>query len=93
MVDATLYAATLNEKLKSQVPNATWNDGAKNLTVGSWYVVSRYNVQTAKYAVLTALIGQSGNLYDAVMITETAEGKKAITRPTTYKEIVNSLKN
>ena len=88
-----VYAETLNEKLDRQVPYLTKNDGAKNLTAGSWYVVSRYNVEAKNYTVLTAMLSTSGRLYDVVLTKEAADGSVEVTRPTTYKQIVDSLKN
>lgn len=88
-----LYAETLTEKLKKQVPTASLNTGAKAPTAGAWYLASRYNTNTGRLTTLTALVGTSGNLYDAVVTVEDARGNVAVVRPTTYKGVVEALKN
>ena len=88
-----LYAETLTEKLKKQVPTASLNTGAKTPTAGAWYLASRYNTNTGRLTTQTALVGTGGNLYDAVLTVEDARGNVAVVRPTTYKGVVEALKN
>jgi hypothetical protein len=88
MTTKNLDGTKLTTLLKEVAPTATFNEGTKTMRYGAWYIVSRYNTDTAKYIVLTAMVGTSGNLVGAVLTVEGADGKNSTVKPRTYKQVV-----